>query len=125
MEGRDGGKGGREGVREGVLDIMHGRSGMTIDPRIPYNAGTEHVGFSRTRQTLLAPSAKRHVRRSASRMKDELRSNQEPLARRIFLHMDDSVNDFTSFPVRGEASIAKRYEVCCPGPNPSGHDQIS
>ena len=25
----------------------------------PYNAGTEHVGFSPTRQTLLAPSAKR------------------------------------------------------------------
>ena len=28
-------------------------------PSHPYNAGTEHVGFSRTRQTLLAPSAKR------------------------------------------------------------------
>ena len=25
----------------------------------PYYAGTEHVGFSPTRQTLLAPSAKR------------------------------------------------------------------
>ena len=24
----------------------------------PYNVGTEHVGFSPTRQTLLAPSAK-------------------------------------------------------------------
>ena len=39
---------------------MHGRSRMTIDPRIPlFNAGTEHVGFSQTRQALLAPSAKR------------------------------------------------------------------
>lgn len=33
MEGRDGGKGGREGVREGVLDIMHGRSRMAVDPQ--------------------------------------------------------------------------------------------
>ena len=28
-------------------------------PSHPYYAGTEHVGFSPTRQTLLAPSAKR------------------------------------------------------------------
>ena len=41
--------------------FIHGRSGMTvaIRPLHPYNAGTEHVGFSPTRQTLLAPSAKR------------------------------------------------------------------
>ena len=40
---------------------MHGRSRMTIAirPSHPYYAGTEHVGFSPTRQTLLAPSAKR------------------------------------------------------------------
>ena len=38
---------------------MHGRSRMTIDPRIPTNTGTEHVGFSPTRQTSLAPSARR------------------------------------------------------------------
>ena len=31
---------------------------MTI-PSHPYYAGTEHVGFSPTRQTLLAPSANR------------------------------------------------------------------
>ena len=30
---------------------------MNVDPHI--NAGTEHVGFSPTRKTLLAPSAKR------------------------------------------------------------------
>ena len=30
----------------------------TIDPH-PYDAGTEHVGFSPTRQALLAPSPKR------------------------------------------------------------------
>ena len=42
----------------GVLIIMHGRSRMTIDPRI-YYAGTEHVGFSPTRQKLLTRSAKR------------------------------------------------------------------
>ena len=41
--------------------FMHGRSRMTIGyrPLHTYNAGTEHVGFSPTRQTLLAPSAKR------------------------------------------------------------------
>ena len=39
---------------------MHGRSRVAIDPRIPtIYAGTEHVGFSATRQTMLAPSAKR------------------------------------------------------------------
>ena len=37
---------------------MHGRSRMTIRPSHPCNAGTEHVGFSPTRQALLAPSAK-------------------------------------------------------------------
>ena len=43
----------------GVYSIfMHGRSRMTIAIR-PCNAGTEHVGFSPTRQALLASSAKR------------------------------------------------------------------
>ena len=37
--------------------MMHGRSRKTIYPRIPIMP--EHVGFSPTRQTLLAPSAKR------------------------------------------------------------------
>ena len=45
----------------GVLIIMHGRSRNSYDhrPSHPYNAGTEHVGFSSTRQTWLARSAKR------------------------------------------------------------------
>ena len=30
---------------------MHGRSRVTIRPSHPYNAGTEHVGYSPTRQT--------------------------------------------------------------------------
>ena len=34
--------------------IVHGHG-----PSHPCNAGTEHVGFFRTRQALLAPSAKR------------------------------------------------------------------
>ena len=49
-------------VKGGVYSIlMHGRTGITIAirPSHPYNAGTEHVGFSPTRQALLAPSAKR------------------------------------------------------------------
>ena len=39
--------------------VMHGRGGMTIDPRILTMPGRQPVGFSRTRDTLLAPSAKR------------------------------------------------------------------
>ena len=41
--------------------FTYGRSGMTIAirPLHPYNAGTNHVGFSPTRHTLLAPSARR------------------------------------------------------------------
>ena len=42
----------------GCTRVVHGRSRMTIDPRILTNAGTEQVGFSPTRQTLVAPSAK-------------------------------------------------------------------
>ena len=42
-----------------MLNIINGRSRMTIDPRIPNDARTEHVVFSPTRKTLLAPSAKR------------------------------------------------------------------
>ena len=44
----------------GYTRVMHGRSRMIIDPRShPCHVGTEHVGFSPTRQTLLAPGAKR------------------------------------------------------------------
>ena len=43
----------------GYTQFVHGRSRMTIRPSHPYYAGTEHVGFSPTRQTLLAPRAKR------------------------------------------------------------------
>ena len=39
----------------GCTQFVHGRTRMTID----HYAGTEHVGFSQTRQALLAPSAKR------------------------------------------------------------------
>ena len=46
--------------RRYLLDLMHGRSRMTIDPRIPSVPGRSmYVGFSPTRQILLAPSAKR------------------------------------------------------------------
>ena len=42
--------------------FVHGRSCMTKDPRIPtIFAETERVGFSPTRQTLLAPCAKRRA----------------------------------------------------------------
>ena len=78
--GGGGGGGGGGGVRVCVLDrrdvliIMHGRSRMIIDRRIPTNAGTERVGFSPTRQTSLFTNreAKREVLSESSRMKGEL-----------------------------------------------------
>ena len=39
--------------------FMHSVMTIWYIPSHPYYAGTEHVGFSPTRQTLLAPSAKR------------------------------------------------------------------
>ena len=36
------------GLKRGSTQFVHGRSRMTIDPRIPNNGGTEHVGFSPT-----------------------------------------------------------------------------
>ena len=59
------------------------------------NAGTEHVGFSPTRQTSLAPSAKRREVFGESH-EGWAASYQEPLVRRTFLHMDDSV-EFVDF----------------------------
>ena len=43
----------------GVLDIMHGRSRMTIDSRIPTMPVRSTSGFHGPGLTLLAPSAKR------------------------------------------------------------------
>ena len=52
---------------------MHSRSFKTVDPRIPmYHAGTEHAGFSPTRQTSRAPRAKRREVHDESRMKGQL-----------------------------------------------------
>ena len=49
-----------EGGGGGCTRCVHGRSRMAVDPRIPtIYAGTEHVAFPPTRQTLLAPRAKR------------------------------------------------------------------
>ena len=41
-----------------MYSCQDGRSRVTIDPRIPTMPERRHVGFSPTRQTLLAPSAK-------------------------------------------------------------------
>ena len=47
------------GSARGCTHLIHGRSRMTIDPRIPTMAGAEHVGFPPTRRSLFAPSAKK------------------------------------------------------------------
>ena len=54
------GEGELRGGGEGCTQFVHGRSRICDHrPLHPYYAGTEHVGFSPTRQTLLVPSAKR------------------------------------------------------------------
>ena len=45
---------------KGVCIVTQGRNRVHGHrPSHSYNAGTEHVGFSQTRKTLLAPSPKR------------------------------------------------------------------
>ena len=44
----------------GCTQLVHGRSRMTIDPRIPTAPGRETSGFHQP-QTLLAPSARRRA----------------------------------------------------------------
>ena len=61
-------------------------------PSHPSNAGTEHVGFSPTRQTLLPPSAKRREV-CASRMKGELHPAKNLACEPDFLALDDSVEE--------------------------------
>ena len=79
-----------KGEGGGVLDIMHDRSRICDHrPSHPYNAGTDHVRFSTTRQALHAPSAKRNVRCWASRKKSVLHPIQKRLLRQIILHMDE------------------------------------
>ena len=67
--GIGGGAGGRGGGRGYHTQFVHGRgSRMTMDPRIPtIYAGTEHVGFSPTRQDIACTKreAPRVVRRVA------------------------------------------------------------
>ena len=66
---------------------------MTINPRTStMSAGTEHVGFSPTRQALTACT----TRQAKREVFDELHegraaSYEDPLVRRTFLHMDDGV----------------------------------
>ena len=72
--------GGVVGGGGGVLDIIHGRSRMTIDPRIPTIPGRRTLGFHPPGgHCLLALSAKGNVRCSASRMKGE----QHPTENRL------------------------------------------
>ena len=46
-EGRKGGEGGGVLDRRNVFDLMHGRSRMTVDPRIPTMPGRSMLGFHR------------------------------------------------------------------------------
>ena len=69
---------------------MHGRSRVTIDPRIPIVPGRSTSGFDRPGRHRLH-QAQSTVGCSASRMKDELHPA------RVFLHMDDSIEQLHFF----------------------------
>ena len=60
------------------------------DPSHSDNAGTDQVGFSPTRQTLRAPSAKHRELLSES-YEGCTALLEEPILRQTFVHMDGSV----------------------------------
>ena len=62
----------------GVLDIMHGRNRMTVDPRIPTMSGRSSSGLHRPGRCCL-PQARSAVRCSASRTEGELHLNKNRL----------------------------------------------
>ena len=55
---------------EGVIIVMRDRRRMTIELSHPYNPGTDHVGCSPVRHTLLAACVKR--REVLSKLHEEL-----------------------------------------------------
>ena len=70
---------------------------IAIRPSHHNNAGTEDVGFSTTREALLAPSAKQcevfgesHKRVSCTLLRTACRAD---------LHMDDRFNELVEFPI--------------------------
>ena len=75
--------GGVVGGGGGVLDIIHGRSRMTIDPSIRTMPGRSMSGFRRPGRHCLH-QARSAVRCSASRVKGELHRTKNRLGRRTF-----------------------------------------
>ena len=79
--------------------MMHGRSRMTIDSRIPTMPGrSTYVGFSPTQADVLLPhQARSAVGCWANRMKGEPHPSKNRFLRRVFLHTDDGVNELILF----------------------------
>ena len=84
-------KGGDVLDRRDVLDLMHGRSHMTIDPRIPTVPARSMSGFHRPGRHRLH-QVRSAVRFPASRLKGESCILQIT-ACKADLHMDDSFNE--------------------------------
>ena len=75
----------------GHTHVIHGRSRMTIDPRIPTMPGRNTSGFpSPERHCMHAPSVKRREVPGES-YEGRAASYYEPIVRRAFSHKDDSV----------------------------------
>ena len=87
----------RSEKEEGVTRAVHGRSRLTIDPRIPTMPGRSTPGFHRPRKYCLH-QGRSAVRSWASRIKGELHPTTKPLLRRTFSHtVMTSSNKLISF----------------------------
>ena len=90
---------GGEGGGGGVLSIVHGRSRMTIDPRIPTMTGRSTSAFHQPPGRYCSSQARSAVSCSASRTEGDLHPSknrsQDELRHLVptFLLMDDSANE--------------------------------
>ena len=98
--------------RRHVLDIMHGRSRKTIDPRIPTLPGRGTSGFHQPGRCCLH-QARSAARCWASRMKHELHPAKNLFLKADFLHKDDSVNDLIYYLVWPLAETAMALLCDC------------
>ena len=85
--------------RRDVLDFMHGRSRVAVDPRIPTMPGRGVSGFHRpgTDTSCTKREGKREV--SGETHEGWAASYEEPILRRSFLRLGDSFNELIKISV--------------------------
>ena len=77
------------GGRGWCTHVMHGRSRVTIDPRVPIMPGRSTSGFHRPGRHCLHQARSRQVLGESH--EGRAASFQEPLLRQTFFHVDGSV----------------------------------